>query len=329
MTAAATLKAHVRRLAGAVAPWKGVVGLAYHRIGDGTGSRFDRGLWSATPEAFDRQVRWLKANYDVISPREIPYVLRLRRGRHVIVSFDDGFRDNYTDAFPILRAHRATATFFVSTGFLDAPRLPWWDELAWMVRESRRGELSLPGFLPVPLPLERPDPQRAIRALLGVYHELPHDRTGAFLDALAEATGTGRHAGPEAERLWMTWDMVRELRAGGMTIGGHSVTHPVLSRLPLEAQREEIRGCARRLEQELGAPMRVFAYPVGQPGSFDAGTRECLREAGVRIAFSYYGGLSRLDRWDPYDVRRHAVEQDTTFDEFRARVALPGWRGRR
>src|SRR5690349_8010753 len=73
--------------------WSGVLALNYHRIGDGATSVYDRGLWSADPEAFDFQVGYLKSQAEVITPADLPEVLKARRGRHVLVTFDDGYRD--------------------------------------------------------------------------------------------------------------------------------------------------------------------------------------------------------------------------------------------
>lgn len=317
--------AAVRRLVGNVARWTGVVGLNYHRIGDGRKSVFDRGLFSATEDDFERQVRFLKANFDVIAPRDLGYVVRVKRGRHVIVTFDDGYADNYTAALPILKAHGAQASFFVATGFIDEPRLPWWDEIAWMVRTSARSRVAIPEFLASPIVFDDPGRERAIRALLRTYKKLPSERTFRFLEAVSEATGTGRAPADlvDVRNLWMTWDMLREMRGAGMTIGGHTVRHQILSRMSREAQAREISECGRRLGEELGVPMRTFAYPVGSRDAFNRDTRECLRQAGVRTAFSYYGGFPKLAQWDDYDVQRIAIEQETSFDEFRATVMFP------
>lgn len=299
--------------------------LNYHRIGDGRRTLFDRGLYSATAEDFDAHVRWLKSSFDIIAPRDIEHVVRSKRGRHVIVTFDDGYVDNHAHAFPILRSHGAVATFFIATGFIDEPRLPWWDQIAWMVRTSARSDVEMPGFFEGRVVFDDPERERAVRALLRVYKSLPDDRTAEFLDAAAAATGAGRP--PEdvidLRTVWMTWDMIREMHAGGMTIGGHTVHHPVLARLSRDEQAKEIATCGRRLEEELGVPMTTFSYPVGTPDAFNAASRDCLRERGVLSAFSYYGGMSRLRAWDSYDVRRIAVEQDTSWDELRANVMFP------
>jgi peptidoglycan/xylan/chitin deacetylase (PgdA/CDA1 family) len=123
----------------------------------------------------------------------------------------------------------------------------------------------------------------------------------------------------------MNWDMLREMHAAGMTVGGHTVTHPILARVSRERKREEIRGCGNRLAEEIGEPLRYFSYPVGGPEAFDAATRDTLREAGVQYAFSYYGGWRRFSEWDDYDVRRVPIEAYLTTYWFRSIISLPAF----
>jgi peptidoglycan/xylan/chitin deacetylase (PgdA/CDA1 family) len=123
--------------------------------------------------------------------------------------------------------------------------------------------------------------------------------------------------------LWMTWDNLREMRAARMTIGGHTVTHPVFTQTSSERRRQEILGCGRRLAEMLGEPMRYFSYPIGDARAIDAVTRDCLREAEVQYAFSYYGGFRRWADWDDYDIRRVGVETHLTPEWFRSIVSLP------
>jgi peptidoglycan/xylan/chitin deacetylase (PgdA/CDA1 family) len=315
-------------LLGQVAWRSGVLCLNYHRVGDGGRSVFDRDLWSADAESFDAHVAFLKASYDVVSPRDLPAILSRRRGRFVLITFDDGYLDNYEAAFPVLKRHGVPATFFVTTGFVDGNGVSWWDEIAWMVRTSRKSGLEAGPWFPRPIAYDEPDRTRAIEALLRTYKAMPADSTGAYLAFLADATGSGRYEPAPGARLWMSWDMLRDMRAAGMVIGGHTVSHPVLSRLPPEGQCAKISGCGRRLAEELGERMEYFSYPDGQRDSFDGGTRTCLAEAGVRYAFSYYGGVRGFADWDDLDVRRIAVERYMDPDWVRASVTLPGVFGR-
>jgi peptidoglycan/xylan/chitin deacetylase (PgdA/CDA1 family)/CelD/BcsL family acetyltransferase involved in cellulose biosynthesis len=308
--------------------WRGVMALTYHRIGEPRGSLFDHGLWSASEEQFDSQVRLLKKNFDVINTSELDSAVTHPRGRYVLITFDDGYRDNYERAFKILMSHRATATFFVTTGFIDSPRLPWWDEIAWMVRTSRQAAVDVAPYRPSPIPLDTPDRERAVRALLRIYKSIPSRDTGAYLETLSRTTGSGRYGSGGIESLWMTWDMLREMQAKGMVIGGHTVDHTILARMDPATQRSQIAGCAMRLHAELGTVMDSFSYPVGQRHDFNQATRNCLKECGVKYAFSYYGGIRSAADWDQYDIRRIAVESDISFDQFRAITLLPGIFGR-
>src|SRR5262249_4972621 len=153
-------------------------------------------------------------------------------------------------------------------------------------------------WLANPVVFDDPDRMLAIRSLCGTYRVLPWDQTEAFLDYLAEVTGAGRASVSGASGMWMTWDMVREMKANGMTIGGHTVNHPILARLPGKQQEKEIAECRQRLETELGGSMSCFSYPNGGKESVTEYTRGCLRSQGVEFAFSYYGGFRRFDDWD-------------------------------
>lgn len=318
----------LRSLASRLSPWSGIVGLNYHRIGVPASSPFDHGLWSADAETFDHQVAWLKSGYDVICPRDLPSALQSRKGRYVLLTFDDGYRDNYTQAFPVLSRHGIPATFFITTGFLDNPRLAWWDEMAWMIRTCRRDQIDLRPWIGEPIQFVDPTRERGVRTVLAAYKSLPGNQTWEFLDALAAAAGTGRFPSKDACDVWMTWEMIREMHNAGMEIGGHTVNHPILSRLPAKEQLREIRDSVHRLRTELGGPVHSFSYPNGDRGSFNDDTRASLRSVGIESAFSYYGGYRTFDQWDPLDIRRYSVESNMSLSLFKGMVAIPRLFGR-
>jgi peptidoglycan/xylan/chitin deacetylase (PgdA/CDA1 family) len=300
-----------------------VLVLNYHRIGECAAQPWDHTLWSATAPALDAQLAVLASEAEVIGPDDVEAArLSGRRGRRVLLTFDDGYRDNFELAYPLLREHGLSATFFVATGFLDRPHVAWWDELAWMVRRARVGKLAPSEWLPSELVLSDTTDDAAIASLVARYKSLPSDEAEAFLDYVSQSTGSGRCDAGEAQKLWITWEMAREMRSGGMTIGGHTVTHPVLAQIPLEGQEHEISSCAKRLGQELGEPMRWFAYPVGARETFTEDTKRILREHDVQLAFSFYGGYGRFSRWDPLDVPRVHVGPESGPDMLQAMVWL-------
>jgi peptidoglycan/xylan/chitin deacetylase (PgdA/CDA1 family) len=294
----------VRRLS----TWRGALILNYHRVGDASASQTDRSLWSASAEQFDAQLAELVRHADVIDPAALEEVVRTGSGRHVLLTFDDGYRDNYDVAFPLLRAHGLRATFFVTTGFLDDPRLPWWDEIAWMVRH---GDTPTANHAEV------------IAELVAAYKRLPASMTKRYLDEIAARRGAPRPSREAAAREWMTWDMVRELRRAGMAVGGHTVDHPVLASLPAIRQEQQVATCARRLQAELDEPMRLFAYPVGSRTAFTADTMRILRRHGVRMAFSFYGGYQHAGEWNPLDIPRAHVGPSCDVEMLRAMLNFP------
>jgi peptidoglycan/xylan/chitin deacetylase (PgdA/CDA1 family) len=121
----------------------------------------------------------------------------------------------------------------------------------------------------------------------------------------------------------MTWEMVRQLRAAGMVLGGHTDEHVLLSELPEEHQKSEMETCLRRIEHETAVRPDAISYPYGSRKSFNESTRETLEQVGVRYAFSYYGGIASPGRWDSYDIPRIAVERYISLPRFRTTVACP------
>jgi peptidoglycan/xylan/chitin deacetylase (PgdA/CDA1 family) len=306
-----------------VPTWRGVLVLGYHRIGSPVPDAYDTALWSATQDDFDRQLRFLKRCADVVSGDDLPAALEAPRGRHVALTFDDGYRDNHELAYPVLCANGLPAVFFLATGFLDHPRVAWWDEIAWMVRSSPRTELEPGDWLSARLPFADLQREAAVRTLTSAYTRLDESHTEAFLTWLGRASGSGRAGLAQAASTWMTWDMVREMRGGGMAFGAHTVDHPVLARCSVARQRHEIAESVARIRDELRETPTLLSYPIGSRSSFNERTRTCAGEAGITYAFSFSGGYQRAGRLDPLDIPRTFVGPSRSPARFRAGVTLP------
>ncbi len=310
-------------LSSTVGRWQGLLVLNYHRVGEAADSMLDRGIYSATQDEFDRQLDFLKRQFDVVGVSDLAQVMS-ERGRAVLITFDDGYRDNYEYAFPVLKRHGLPATFFLTSGFIDTTALAWWDEIAWMVHSSRERWLFPFDVLPELLTLSSPaDRETAITRLLQVYKALPADETEKFLEDLGIRAGTGRGSPELARDLWLSWDMIREMDRGGMDIGGHTVSHPVLSRHSLEAQRHEIVESKERIEAMIGHPITAFSYPVGHPESFTEETKNLLIEAGYHWAFSFSGGFALPGKVDQLNVPRVAVAPHISHELFQSTCRLP------
>ena len=297
----------------------------YHRIADGRDDPYDPGLIEATPDQFDEQMRILKKHYALTELAEaqelVDHPERLRHCR-VLVTLDDGYRDNHDNAFPILRSHGIKAAFFLATGFVGTNRVPWWDQLAYLVRRTEKQILRI-GY-----PCDRiftiDDSSRlsVIDALLNLYKSDETNDVERFLAGVEEACGVTRPR-EASDRLFMSWEEAGTLVKGGMSIGSHTHDHELLAKLSPEQQLRQCQLSRELISQELGLAVDAMAYPVGSRGSFSEVTRRCLRETGYRTAFSYYGGVNTCsEAISNFDVNRIAVAEHTDPSHFRLRTAL-------
>ncbi|SEL09347.1 Polysaccharide deacetylase [Pseudoxanthomonas sp. GM95] len=302
--------------------------LAYHRVlqvDDPAAFAFDLNEVSASPEQFQAQMQLVKRDYD---PIQFQDVLAAWNGgaplpaRPLIVTFDDGYDDNYHIAFPILRGLGVPAMFFVSTGHIDSGQPYAYDWLVYMLCRTRATRLTVPELLldePIPEPLEG---RRALAK------ELLFHLKG--LDAVDQAAVIARLAGawkmlpePHAQCRPMTWDQLREMRDAGMEIGAHGVHHHILAKLSPAAMREEMRESMETLTRELGAPVDVLSYPVGGPDSYDAQVIEAATQVGFRLGCNYITGVNRLPTTAHFDLQRLSVESEMDLDWFAAMTAMP------
>lgn len=143
----------------------GLYCVTFHRIGVADATEGNRSVFSCTATQFEACIQWLKERFELIG---LEQVLALARGRKVtgkvpaLVTFDDGYLDNYTVAFPILRRYQAPAAFFLPTKFIGTYTFPWWEELPWILRQVLGRTIQLAGARQ-PFHLTPADPERSIR----------------------------------------------------------------------------------------------------------------------------------------------------------------------
>ncbi|MGB4676453.1 MAG: polysaccharide deacetylase family protein [Aggregatilineales bacterium] len=277
--------------------------LTYHRAG--------------SPESFEAQMRYLAEHTCPVSMQELVDALEGRRElppRAVMVTFDDAYTDFAQVAWPALKRYGIPVTLFVPTGY-PGGALPafWWDRLSYaLAHTTRRTPLDTPfGPLPLATPGER---GQAFKRLTSYVKSLPHDEGMAFVEQIAGALHDGT---PPCDVLG--WDELRQLAAEGVTLGAHTRTHPLLTRVPLDVARREVVGSLEDLRREIGEVMPVFAYPAG---AYNAEVVAILKEAGFRLAFTTIKGTNDLARLDPLRLRRINVKEDATVGTLRARLLL-------
>ena len=243
--------------------------LGYHRILPPVGKDFpfNESVISATPEEFAREIKYLKANTDVISISELLAGLRNPASlpdRPAVITFDDAYVDNYRYAFPILKDVGLPACFFMCTALPGTREIPWHEEWVICLKKSKATRIDSPfGGDDAPYSLDGVDRAASISRFRQKARYYPWSKVHGMLERLSAFTGVDARSFI-TESLFMSWEQAREMEAGGMTMGGHTRTHPILSRVDDPAVlREEIAGCFEDLSRELGKGPLAFAYPFG------------------------------------------------------------------
>ena len=303
--------------------------LNYHRIGDADSSHFDPGVFSASAEGFDEQIRVLKSRYRFATVGQAVDIIERRESLSeamILMTFDDGYRDNFTEAFPILQRHGIEGIFFLVSSDTGTDRVLWWDEIAYLAKRHSPKTLRIKYPHTEDFDLSPENFKEGLRRLLRVFKGPATTDTSHFLAMLKESVGFSSedvHAD-----LIMSWDDARAMRAGGMTIGLHAHTHRILAKLPLEQQIGELKKCREKIEAEIGVETRILAYPDGARDAFNNQTIEAAREVGVRVAFSFYGGTNLANNINTFDVRRVAYESYAPASRVRLSTAAMAATGR-
>jgi len=278
----------------------------YHRIqpeGSAAPSSFDDGVFGPTVSEFEQQVRWLRDHTRIVSEEELIKSCstgRRPRGVSTMITFDDGYRDTYTLAYPILKRLGVPAMLFVPTRPITARQLGWWDLIAYLLKKTAKPSVSFDG-MQLSLINWR---TRAIRMVQRQMHSTPAETTQDLLGRLAAACEVALPEREIQDRELMTWDHIREVAAHQMAIGSHGHTHRVLATLDPASQREELVLSKQVLEREIGRPVRAFAYPVGGYHTFTAETQRLARDVGYHLGFSFNTFVNEWACFDPFDVKR-------------------------
>lgn len=285
--------------------------LAHHRISEDHGGAdfpyFQPNI-SATPAMFEAQLAYIVEHFNVISVADLAaYVLEGKAlpPHPLLITFDDGYLDNYEHAFPALKRFGLPAVIFLMTSRMDNPVPAWWDECAYYFFHTRKEHADLP--LIGQQVFISPEARMAVRDRLT--YELKLVSEAEKLTALA-ATGEvlGVEPPPADPDLFMNWDQVRELVGEGVACMPHTVNHPVLTRVSPEEQRAEIVGSRDRIREETGQDTVAFAYPNGGVADYDATTLSILREAGFGLSFTLVPGPMRAAM-----LQRHPLEIQRVF----------------
>ena len=313
----------------AFSPRGRVLVLMYHRVlrdSDPLIPNLQPGIY-VTRSSFERQVQYLLAHYKILS---FPDLLSAwnrgsldARVRYCVLTFDDGWEDTFSCAFPVLRWHRVPATIFLATSYIGSSQWFWTDRLSYLLACARRAQLSptqrrdlraladtlnwadLPAFLGLPPDSSRGCVTRILDGAVEAFKTLPSDRIEHFLDRFAHTL----EAHIPNQRVFLSWDEVCEMSEHGMSFGSHTVTHPILTNIQLQQVDQELGNSLETLRSKPIASLPVFCYPNG---SYNETIKDRVKAAGYVAAVTVDCGTETKQPRDLFAIRRLGIHQDVT-----------------
>ena len=299
--------------------------LAYHRVTNPYEAGFDMFIpnVSATPAAFFSQMDYIERHFQVVSLDDILVWLNNRQPlppNPLLITFDDGYQDNLQYAFPILLQHGFPAVIFLATSYIGEKKPFFWDLTAYCFHHTEKDTAVLP--LTGPQHWSDESGRTAVmNNWLNKLKKLPNHEKETAIQQLPQTLDV-TISDDSFANLCLTWEQVRAMSQSGITFGAHTQSHPILTRMPLDAAREEITGSIARIKAETRCDVTSFAYPNGQLLDFNKSLVDILKEVGIKVAFTLLPGPSRPEevRNAPWAIRRIFVSHRDNLPRFAAKV---------
>ena len=300
--------------------------LNYHRIDDPFREGFDtfRPNVSSTSAGFATQMDYVSRKYNVISGTELAAFIK---GRHqlpahaAIVTFDDGYYDNYANAYPILKSRNLPAIIFLATNFIGSHKPFFWDLIAYCFFHTKREQAQLP-LLGAQSWADGTARQVVMQRLIEALKKISEMEKQKVIDQLPQILEVG--VSDEAfKNLMMSWLDAKELSENGIELGAHTASHPILTRISLDAVSAELLQSKQRIEAEVGKPVLSFAYPNGQSSDFNHEVIDRVHRAGFQSAFTLLPGPTRRSTAikNHLTIRRIFLSYTDSLPRFAAKLA--------
>ena len=257
--------------------------LLYHLVSPDQDKQFLARVLS--PQSFEKQLEDLSRSYELLPLDKLAWYIQQGKAlpkKAVAITLDDGYKDNYLYAYPILKKHHVPATMFIATGHIGTERLFWYNKVKYIFQVTRLVEASLDelGKLSLQSISDRLKASSLVREKL---KRMPEWKRNSLLERLANALNVNipDNLGKDAI---LSWGEVREMSDLGIAFGAHTVSHPILTNLPLEQAKHEITQSKKDIEEKLGQPVTAFAYPNGGPRDFNSHIASLVKESGFLCA---------------------------------------------
>jgi len=300
--------------------------LAYHRVFQEPKDiryPFIEGTISASPEEFEKQIKFVSNEFNVTNFNNLHAVMKSGRKipkKSLIITFDDGYKDNYEIAFGIIKSHHVTATIFVSTGFIDSGEHFWFDKVAYLINLTKAAKISLGDGKYKYYLSDENSKKRIKKEIARVFGICPDEERRNLLLELGQQSGVAVNQEDSKLAAPLGWNEIREMSDYGIEIGSHTVNHPFLTHMREEEMLFELKKSKENIEAKIGKEVKSVAYPFG---IYNEKVMECAKKCGYQFGLSYEHKISKYNENNRYNIPRVHVEKYIKYDLFRGQILLP------
>ncbi len=281
--------------------------LAYHKVNDSLNDPLNMAVSIAN---FEKHIRFIRNKYRVFSLRDLLSMAREHKKipyNAVAVTFDDGYEDNYLNAYPILKKYGVPATFFLAVDAIDNKHALWYEVILKVLGSARSKDLDLRGYGRLQrYSLSTPDDLWKAQVEVIFYGKaLSVSERERFVETLLERTGL-RMDEIAADHVMLTWDNVKQMQNDGYAFESHGLTHTIFSNFPKEELEKEVFESRRIISERTGVTPTVMAFPNGQKDDYGHDTIAVLKKFGYAGACTLESGLNGYE--DFFRLKRYCMD---------------------
>jgi peptidoglycan/xylan/chitin deacetylase (PgdA/CDA1 family) len=293
--------------------------LAYHRVVDDQHApEFEDGLISVNTENFSRQLKVIKKYYDVVNFKMLD---KSNSRSRIIVTFDDGYYDNYSKAYKLIKKNNLTATMYITVENINEGKMFWFDYVYKSLINLPAGDMYLESLnLYTKLNGSLSARKEIASEIMKKLKVISNSRRLKVLKELQEISSYPMSMTEDCKV--MSWDDVIEMHENGIEIGSHTLTHPILSMQDDADIKKEVEQSKKIIEKKISDVVVSFAYPVGGCGAYNDEVINKLEQAGYQYAVVYHHGTNCIND-ERYTLQRIPIERYTTIPMFYANLSIP------
>lgn len=297
--------------------------LMYHRVLDDLNAEgvFTQPGMSVSTMTFQKQARYLKEKFEILNVVQLARLIEdgVRIKRPVaVITFDDGWRDNYTNAFPVLKEYDMPATIFLTTDYIGTTRPFWFLMIKWLLTEGSlspgrmaeivtdmAGTISAESEVLAELVRIIKTTELDTDRIIETCKKLELDTLDQLIAAMLSKSKLSMEYWEQAKPM-LTWAEVMEMNRSKVEVGSHGCSHRILTLLPPQEITKELSGSKSAIETKLGIGVASFSYPNG---NFDDEIKQGTQQAGYRCAVATAGKKDDVANIDRFALRRVTVHE--------------------